>query len=59
MFTASISLLSLVTGALTDRVLIIESLSKIPYRNGVGVYEGVVAHSTAIPEAPEKYETRT
>ncbi|HFK1408869.1 TPA: N-acetylmuramoyl-L-alanine amidase, partial [Bacillus cereus] len=33
------------------------------YRGGVGLYEGVVAHSTATPEAPainiQRYETRT
>lgn len=41
----------------------IPDLPKQPYRHGVGVYEGVVAHSTATPEAPaintQKYESRT
>ncbi|KXY33376.1 peptidoglycan recognition protein family protein [Bacillus sp. FSL K6-0067] len=55
--------LSVATGAFADRTLIIPDLPKQPYRNGVGAYEGVVAHSTATPEAPainiQKYETRT
>ncbi|MRC94407.1 N-acetylmuramoyl-L-alanine amidase, partial [Bacillus thuringiensis] len=46
-----------------DRTLIIPDLPKQPYRYGVGAYEGVVAHSTATPEAPainiQKYESRT
>ncbi|PEM33438.1 N-acetylmuramoyl-L-alanine amidase [Bacillus pseudomycoides] len=58
-----IFLVSFATGAFADRTLIIENLPKIPYRNGVGAFEGVVAHSTATPEAPainiQKYETRT
>lgn len=45
------------------RILFIPDLPKQPYRHGVGVYEGVVAHSTATPEAPainiQKYESRT
>ncbi|PGT74072.1 N-acetylmuramoyl-L-alanine amidase [Bacillus cereus] len=49
--------------AFADRTLIIEDLPNIPYRNGVGAYEGVIAHSTATPEAPainiQKYESRT
>ncbi|MED4653057.1 N-acetylmuramoyl-L-alanine amidase [Bacillus pseudomycoides] len=58
-----IFLVSFATGTFADRTLIIENLPKIPYRNGVGAFEGVVAHSTATPEAPainiQKYETRT
>lgn len=45
------------------RILFIPDLPKQPYSHGVGVYEGVVAHSTATPEAPtiniQKYESRT
>ncbi|ANS50152.1 bifunctional autolysin [Bacillus thuringiensis] len=51
------------TSVFADRVLLIPDLPKQPYRNGVGAYEGVVAHSTATPEAPainiQRYETRT
>ncbi|PES17875.1 N-acetylmuramoyl-L-alanine amidase [Bacillus anthracis] len=54
---------SFATSAFADRTLIIPGLPKQPYRNGVGAYEGVVAHSTATPEAPavniQKYESRT
>ncbi|MEC0900539.1 MULTISPECIES: N-acetylmuramoyl-L-alanine amidase [Bacillus] len=54
---------SFATSAFADRILIIPDLPKQPYRNGVGAYEGVVAHSTATPEAPainiQKYEFRT
>ncbi|WP_454638876.1 N-acetylmuramoyl-L-alanine amidase [Bacillus mycoides] len=54
---------SFATSAFADRTLIIPDLPKQPYRYGVGAYEGVVAHSTATPEAPainiQKYETRT
>ncbi|PGT20736.1 N-acetylmuramoyl-L-alanine amidase [Bacillus cereus] len=54
---------SFATSAFADRMLIIPDLPKQPYRNGVGAYEGVVAHSTATPEAPainiQKYESRT
>ncbi|WHT87157.1 N-acetylmuramoyl-L-alanine amidase [Bacillus cereus] len=54
---------SFATSAFADRKLIIPDLPKQPYRNGVGAYEGVVAHSTATPEAPainiQKYESRT
>jgi N-acetylmuramoyl-L-alanine amidase len=32
-------------------VNLINGLPHIPYRNGVGCYEGVVAHSTATPDA--------
>lgn len=62
-FMTLLLLLSFTTGAFADRTLIIEDLPKVPYRYGVGAYEGVVAHSTATPEAPainiQKYETRT
>ncbi|PFY36789.1 N-acetylmuramoyl-L-alanine amidase [Bacillus toyonensis] len=55
--------LSIATSAFADRTLIIPDLPKQLYRNGVGAYEGVVAHSTATPEAPainiQKYESRT
>ncbi|MCI0767882.1 N-acetylmuramoyl-L-alanine amidase [Bacillus sp. TL12] len=60
---AIVLVLSIATSAFADRVLIIPDLPKQPYRYGVGAYEGVVAHSTATPEAPainiQKYETRT
>ncbi|KMQ11589.1 MULTISPECIES: N-acetylmuramoyl-L-alanine amidase, partial [Bacillus cereus group] len=46
-----------------DREMIIPGLPKVEYRNGYGAYEGVVAHSTATPEAPainiRNYEART
>ncbi|MEK4707087.1 N-acetylmuramoyl-L-alanine amidase [Bacillus sp. FSL R10-2780] len=62
-FMALLLLLSFTTGAFADRTLIIPDLPKQPYRYGVGAYEGVVAHSTATPEAPainiQKYESRT
>ncbi|PFS69499.1 N-acetylmuramoyl-L-alanine amidase, partial [Bacillus cereus] len=48
---AAILALSITTSAVADRTLIIPDLPKQPYRNGVGAYEGVVAHSTATPEA--------
>ncbi|MDA2634968.1 N-acetylmuramoyl-L-alanine amidase [Bacillus cereus] len=51
------------TSAFADRILLISDVPKMPYRSGVGAYEGVVAHSTATPEAPainiQRYETRT
>ncbi|HDT6579228.1 TPA: N-acetylmuramoyl-L-alanine amidase [Bacillus cereus] len=54
---------SLSTSVFADRVLLIPDLPKTPYRGGIGAYEGVVAHSTATPEAPainiQRYETRT
>ncbi|EJQ54854.1 hypothetical protein IEI_01323 [Bacillus wiedmannii] len=60
---AMILVLSIGTNVFADRILIIPDLPKQPYRNGVGAYEGVVAHSTATPEAPainiQKYESRT
>ncbi|ANS52509.1 N-acetylmuramoyl-L-alanine amidase [Bacillus thuringiensis] len=56
-------LFSLSTSVFADRILLIPSVPKTPYRGGVGAYEGVVAHSTATPEAPainiQRYETRT
>ncbi|MEY8351683.1 N-acetylmuramoyl-L-alanine amidase [Bacillus cereus] len=60
---AIVLVLSIATSAFADRALIIPDLPKQPYRYGVGAYEGVVAHSTATPEAPainiQKYESRT
>ncbi|MCQ6343978.1 N-acetylmuramoyl-L-alanine amidase [Bacillus cereus] len=54
---------SLSTSVFADRVLLIPDVPKTPYRSGVGAYEGVVAHSTATPEAPainiQRYENRT
>nr|WP_230478647.1 N-acetylmuramoyl-L-alanine amidase [Bacillus thuringiensis] len=54
---------SLSTSVLADRTLLIPDVPKTPYRGGIGAYEGVVAHSTATPEAPainiQRYETRT
>ncbi|MCQ6306926.1 N-acetylmuramoyl-L-alanine amidase [Bacillus cereus] len=54
---------SLSISVFADRVLLIPDVPKMPYRGGIGAYEGVVAHSTATPEAPainiQKYETRT
>ncbi|UDW00853.1 N-acetylmuramoyl-L-alanine amidase [Bacillus cereus] len=54
---------SFATSAFADRTLIIPDLPKQPYRYGVGAYEGIVAHSTATPEAPainiRNYEART
>ncbi|MGW6193950.1 N-acetylmuramoyl-L-alanine amidase [Bacillus cereus] len=62
-FMTLVLLLSFTTGAFADRTLIIDDLPKQAYRYGVGAYEGVVAHSTATPEAPainiQKYESRT
>ena len=56
-------LFSLSTSVFADRVLLIPDVPKTPYRGGVGAYEGVIAHSTATPEAPainiQRYETRT
>ncbi|AXY08563.1 N-acetylmuramoyl-L-alanine amidase [Bacillus thuringiensis LM1212] len=61
--TASIILLISVGSVFADREMIISDLPKQGYRYGVGAYEGVVAHSTATPEAPainiQKYESRT
>ncbi|PGZ96928.1 N-acetylmuramoyl-L-alanine amidase [Bacillus pseudomycoides] len=62
-FLTLLLLFSFTTGAFADRALIIDDLPHTPYRNGVGMYEGVVAHSTATPEAPainiQRYESRT
>lgn len=62
-FAMVLILFSFVTSAFADRVLLIPDLPKQPYRYGVGAYEGVVAHSTATPEALainiQKYESRT
>ncbi|PHE84559.1 N-acetylmuramoyl-L-alanine amidase, partial [Bacillus toyonensis] len=61
--TASIILLTSVNSTFADREMIISDLPKQGYRYGVGAYEGVVAHSTATPEAPainiRNYEART
>ncbi|PGA51107.1 N-acetylmuramoyl-L-alanine amidase [Bacillus toyonensis] len=61
--TASIILLTSVGSVFADREMIIPDLPKQGYRYGVGAYEGVVAHSTATPEAPainiRNYEART
>ncbi|MFJ8216241.1 N-acetylmuramoyl-L-alanine amidase [Bacillus cereus] len=63
LFTILVLAVSFTTSAFADRVLLIPDLPKQGYRYGVGAYEGVVAHSTATPEAPavniQKYETRT
>lgn len=60
---AMILVVSIGTNAFADRILLIPELPNQPYRYGVGAYEGVVAHSTATPEAPainiQKYESRT
>ncbi|WP_033703824.1 N-acetylmuramoyl-L-alanine amidase, partial [Bacillus thuringiensis] len=54
---------SLSTSILADRIILIPDVPKTPYRGGIGAYEGVVAHSTATPEAPainiQRYETCT
>ncbi|WP_144508851.1 peptidoglycan recognition protein family protein [Bacillus mycoides] len=63
LFMTLLLLFSFATASFADRVLIIQDLPKQAYRNGVGAYEGVVAHSTATPEAPainiQRYESRT
>lgn len=65
---ASISTVAIIaftsTGSVfADREMIIPGLPQVEYRNGYGAYEGVVAHSTATPEAPainiRNYEART
>ncbi|MEE3946211.1 N-acetylmuramoyl-L-alanine amidase [Bacillus wiedmannii] len=60
---ASLVFFTSIGSAFADRTLIIPGLPEQPYRNGIAVYEGVVAHSTATPEAPainiQKYESRT
>ncbi|MDT3494886.1 peptidoglycan recognition protein family protein [Bacillus toyonensis] len=61
--TATLITLTSVGSVFADREMIIPGLPKQGYRYGVGAYEGVVAHSTATPEAPainiQKYESRT
>ncbi|PER46853.1 N-acetylmuramoyl-L-alanine amidase, partial [Bacillus thuringiensis] len=63
LFMTLLLLFSFATASFADRVLIIQDLPKQAYRYGVGAYEGVVAHSTATPEAPainiRNYEART
>lgn len=63
LFMTLLLLFSFATASFADRVLIIQDLPKQAYRYGVGAYEGVVAHSTATPEAPainiQRYESRT
>ncbi|MED1089733.1 N-acetylmuramoyl-L-alanine amidase [Bacillus paramycoides] len=67
-FLVSISMVAMIAltsagSAFADREMIIPGLPKVEYRNGYGAYEGVVAHSTATPEAPainiRNYEART
>ncbi|GAE39951.1 N-acetylmuramoyl-L-alanine amidase [Bacillus mycoides] len=64
----SISMAAMITltsagSIFADREMIVPGLPKVEYRNGYGAYEGVVAHSTATPEAPainiRNYEART
>ncbi|PEC29054.1 N-acetylmuramoyl-L-alanine amidase [Bacillus thuringiensis] len=61
--TAAIIALTSTGSVFADREMIIPGLPKVEYRNGYGAYEGVVAHSTATPEAPainiRNYEART
>ncbi|MDA2478323.1 N-acetylmuramoyl-L-alanine amidase [Bacillus cereus group sp. Bce025] len=61
--TAAIIAFTSTGSAFADREMIIPGLPKVEYRNGYGAYEGVVAHSTATPEAPainiRNYEART
>ncbi|PEJ62428.1 N-acetylmuramoyl-L-alanine amidase [Bacillus toyonensis] len=63
LFIMCIILFSFSASAFADREMIIPDLPKQGYRYGVGAYEGVVAHSTATPEAPainiRNYEART
>ncbi|PGE66891.1 N-acetylmuramoyl-L-alanine amidase [Bacillus toyonensis] len=63
LFIMCIILFSFSACAFADREMIIPDLPKQGYRYGVGAYEGVVAHSTATPEAPainiRNYEART
>lgn len=60
---AAMITLTSATSVFADREMIIPGLPKVEYRNGYGAYEGVVAHSTATPEAPainiRNYEART
>ncbi|MDT7982716.1 N-acetylmuramoyl-L-alanine amidase [Clostridium perfringens] len=61
--TAAIIAFTSTGSVFADREMIIPDLPKQGYRYGVGAYEGVVAHSTATPEAPainiRNYEART
>ncbi|AND10370.1 N-acetylmuramoyl-L-alanine amidase [Bacillus thuringiensis] len=61
--TAAIIVFTSTGSVFADREMIIPGLPKVEYRNGYGAYEGVVAHSTATPEAPainiRNYEART
>ncbi|MED2985175.1 peptidoglycan recognition family protein [Bacillus thuringiensis] len=61
--TAAIIAFTSTGSVFADREMIIPGLPKVEYRNGYGAYEGVVAHSTATPEAPainiRNYEART
>ncbi|EDX70103.1 N-acetylmuramoyl-L-alanine amidase [Bacillus cereus NVH0597-99] len=60
---AAMIIFTSVGNVFADREMIIPDLPKQGYRYGVGAYEGVVAHSTATPEAPainiRNYEART
>lgn len=62
-FVAMILVILIGTNTFADRMLLIPDVPNQPYRYGVDAYEGVVAHSTATPEAPainiQKYESRT
>ena len=61
--TAAIIIFTSAGSVFADREMIIPGLPKAEHHNGYGAYEGVVAHSTATPEAPainiQRYESRT
>ncbi|CAH2465111.1 N-acetylmuramoyl-L-alanine amidase [Bacillus mycoides] len=61
--TAAMITLTSAGSIFADREMIVPGLPKVEYRNGYGAYEGVIAHSTATPEAPainiRNYEART
>lgn len=61
--TAAMITLTSAGSIFADREMIVPGLPKVEYRNGYGAYEGIVAHSTATPEAPainiRNYEART
>ncbi|MGH1274453.1 N-acetylmuramoyl-L-alanine amidase [Bacillus cereus] len=61
--TAAIIAFTSTGSVFADREMIIPGLPHVEYRNGYGAYEGVVAHSTATPEALainiRNYEART
>lgn len=65
MATILVVFFSFMGGAFAESInrMLIPDLPKQSYRYGVGAYEGVVAHSTATPEAPainiRNYEART